>query len=128
MSHVCFLLGVLGFASICALILSERWQGLSPAKVEIAAALAGLSGFAHAAAASLDGANFALSWLFGGVGLLLALGWHLLARRLRSGANLHPKGVSIPRMVTTPTQRSIAAGSSALAFVSALAVYMSQIP
>lgn len=118
MSHICFLLGVLGFASICALILSERWQGLSRVKVEIAAIIAALSGLAHSVAAGLDNENFALSWLFAGVGLILAAGWHVLAGRLPEAK---------PRSNPNPTQQSLAAASTALAFASALAVYMTHL-
>lgn len=123
MSHFWFLLGALGFATICALILSERWQGLTAAKVDLAAAIAAFSGVAHCLAAYLDGQNFGLSWLFGAVGFVLAIGWRALADHLRSGdgGRHSPKG---PIARSQLTQRSIAATSTAIAFVSALAVYM----
>lgn len=123
MSHFWFLLGALGFATICALILSERWQGLAAGKVDLAAAIAALSGIAHCVAASLDGQNFGLSWLFGAVGFVLAIGWRALADHLRV---LQGEQQSAKRPIARSqlTQRSIAATSTALAFVSALAFYM----
>lgn len=142
MGHIWFLLGALGFAVICALILSDRWHSLSPAKVQISAVLAAFSGLAHFAAASSDAETFKLSWLFGGVGLALAIGWYILGGRLRASQG-HRPALSGPalateaeqaqakklgaRLMSQDTQRSLAAASTALAFASALAVYMSRI-
>lgn len=168
--HIWFLLGALGFAAICALILSDRWHSLSPVKVKIAAGLAALSGCAHIAAARVGSETFQLSWLFGGVGLVLAVGWYVLSARLSASqrrglilttalpprespppkGSLQPKGsprpkelklapysasasalapasAPAPRLLSQNTQRSLAAASTALAFASALAVYMSRI-
>lgn len=135
--HIWFLLGALGFAAICALILSDRWHSLSPLKVKIAAGLAALSGCAHIVAARVGSDSFQLSWLFGGVGLLLAVGWYLLGARLGSSPRLVPAAKILPAPTVAPapasellsqnTQRSLAAASTALAFASALAVYMSRI-
>lgn len=138
MGHIWFLLGALGFAVICALILSDRWQSLSPVKVKIAAGLAALSGSAHFAAANSDAETFQASWLFGGVGLLLAIGWYVLSSRLRASQGNRPAPYPGPeadklgfegmgsRLMSQHTQRSLAAASTALAFASALAVYMSR--
>lgn len=162
--HIWFLLGALGFAAICALILSDRWHSLSPVKVKIAAGLAALSGCAHIAAARVGSETFQLSWLFGGVGLVLAVGWYVLSARLSasqrrglilttalppreslqpkesprpkelklapysaSASALAPASAPAPRLLSQNTQRSLAAASTALAFASALAVYMSRI-
>lgn len=136
MGHIWFLSGVLGFAAICALILSDRWHSLSLLKVRFAAGLSALSGIAHFVAAGVDSETFQLSLWFGGIGLLLAAGWYALSTRLltsqgdSSDRRLAFRGASAPLpkgLLSQHTQRSLAAASTALAFASALAVYMSRI-
>lgn len=123
MSHIAFLVGVLGFALVCVLVLSERWQGQTAQRIRLASALAGLSAVAHGVAGLLDGGRFSLAWLFAILGVGLALGWAALARHIdpKSEPKSEAKAMGLERRLA---QRSAATASTAIAFAGGLAAYI----